>query len=62
MLSVSIYSTCDTVALVTVLWAGGGWEVFFDSLFLKCCISPRNKASVFGTKYSKLEVRLQKLL
>lgn len=27
-MSVSIYSTCDIVALITVLWAGSGWEVF----------------------------------
>lgn len=58
-MSVNIYSTCDTVAFITVLWAGGGWEVFWCWLFffLKCC-----KASVFGTKLSKLEIRLQELL
>lgn len=66
-MSVSIYSTCHTVALITVLWAGGGWEVFSCVFFFFWNVAylqetkPQHFQTVFGTELSKLGIRLQEL-
>lgn len=62
MMSVSIYSTGDTVASITVLWIRGAWGGFFGVFSLGNVAYLKNKASVFGTKLSKLETRLQEIL
>lgn len=52
MMSVSIYSTCDTVASITVLWIRGAWGGFFWGFFIgKCCISEKQSFSVWNQAF-----------
>lgn len=51
MMCVSIYSTCDTVASITVLWISGAWGGFFGFFSEMLHISEKQSFSVWNQAF-----------